>query len=375
MKHIMLLSALTLVCANMAAQTNEPASTTIKERTEVSSTIVESDDAPLAVGGWKDGWFVSAGAGVNTLLDNGNFGAVLPAVEVMVGKDVSPYWSIRLGYRGFANRAINTANGWFAGTDQFGWHLMHIDWSWDMLSTICGWKKDRLFHLRPFAQAGALFVSHKEFKKTEFAYGGGIEASFRVSKRIEVGVDAEFMLAREEAFRKAGNIVAYPSLTAQVKVALGNPVVSRKALVKETYSVYRVEVPAECGHDAQMKALQDEIDRLKKNPTEKTNYEGFVVYFALDKAEVRDSEQYHLMDLLRVLPEGAGLTIVGHADKETGNPKHNARLSERRVKSVENELRRQGFTGTILTDAKGDTQNPFKQPTPKNRCVTIKVTF
>ena len=370
MKKMILLSVFTLVAGIAAAQTN---SNVIKERTELISSFGESDEAPITIGGWKDGWFVSVGAGVNTLLDNGNWGAISPAVDLMIGKDVSPYWSIRAGYRGWTNRMNNSANGWFAGEDSFGWHFAHLDWTWDMLQTIGGYKKDRLVHVRPFAQAGAIYASHKEFRKVEFGFGGGVELAFRISKRIEAGIDINFILCREEAFRQAGNLISNPAATANLKIALGNPIASRKVLVKETYSVYRVEIPVGCDHETQLKAAKDEIERLKSRPTEKTNYEGFVVYFNIDKSDVRLSEQYHLMDLLKILPDGASLSIVGHADKETGNPKHNAALSERRVKAVAAELRRQGFKGIINTDAKGDTANPFVTPTPKNRCVTIKI--
>lgn len=344
---------------------------------DVTVSEVTSDKAPIAVNGWADNWFVLATGGVNTILNNGFWGAVSPAVDIMAGKWVSPYWAIRVGYRGLTNRAIDTSNGWFAGADAFSYNFVHLDWQWDALNSIMGYRQDRLVHLRPMAQAGAIITGYDGKSKVEFGFGGGLQVGFKISKRIEANLEGSFILAREETYCQAGKLLAFPSVVAGVAVNIGKVGFDRKErVVRETVTV---EVPVDCNHKEQLAALEAEIDRLKalksEAPSRKVSYEGFVTYFVLDKSEVLERERYHLMDLVDILPEDAVITLTGHADKETGNPRHNERLSKRRVEAVSAALRDLGFKGEIKADYKGDTANPFGSPYPKNRCVTFEITF
>ena len=80
-----------------------------------------------------------------------------------------------------------------------------------------------------------------------------------------------------------------------------------------------------------------------------------------------------LGNMVKNLPAEATLELVGHADKETGNPRHNRKLSEQRVQTVFRALLEMGFCGKMTYEAKGDTANPFDDPFVKNRCVTVKI--
>ena len=62
------------------------------------------------------------------------------------------------------------------------------------------------------------------------------------------------------------------------------------------------------------------------------------------------------------------VTLVGYADKETGTPKGNMKLSEGRVQKVKAMLVKLGIDPTRV-DFKGDTVQPFSQ-NEKNRVVT-----
>ena len=66
------------------------------------------------------------------------------------------------------------------------------------------------------------------------------------------------------------------------------------------------------------------------------------------------------------------VTIVGYADKGTGNPRVNARYAAKRADQFKNDLvSRYGIDPAIIkTDSKGDTVQPFAE-NDKNRCVII----
>ena len=66
------------------------------------------------------------------------------------------------------------------------------------------------------------------------------------------------------------------------------------------------------------------------------------------------------------------ISIVGYADKNTGNPKINMMYSQKRAEKAKNELvNKYGIDASrIFTSAKGDTVQPFAE-NDKNRCVII----
>ena len=66
------------------------------------------------------------------------------------------------------------------------------------------------------------------------------------------------------------------------------------------------------------------------------------------------------------------ISIVGYADRNTGNPKINMMYSQKRAEKAKNELvNKYGIDASrIFTSAKGDTVQPFAE-NDKNRCVII----
>lgn len=340
-------------------------------------TVSAAAQAPFHSNGILDNMFVSAGGGVNVVLDNGSFNIGGPAVRADIGKWLTPYTAVRIGWQGLSNRATYTANGWFAGENAFGFHYIHIDWMWDATATILGYKPRRIVNARPLVKAGVILTSYDGKGDAEMGAGPGLNLAFRITRRLAVEAEATYLLAREEAYRGAGTIVAFPSATAGVTYAFGKTDFDRhKDTVKE------VRVPVDCNHEAVIKSLRDEIARLQARrmtadtvTVTRTVGTEMAVYFTIDKWDLSTREHWHLKDLVDILPTDASLTIVGHADKETGSASRNAFLAEQRVKTVQDALRSLGFKGDIKADHKGDRENPFDSPYTKNRCVTVKVTL
>ncbi len=340
---------------------------------ENKNDINPSDGTPVAVNRFVDNWFVGAGAGVNTILDNGFLGKTGLGLDVTVGKWLVPGAGFRFGYHGLSNQALDTSNGWFAGEDKFGYHFIHADIMWDIMNSF-RYNEKRLLSVVAMLQGGYILTTYKDKTFGEFGYGAALQLGFRAAKRIRITAEASATLAREEAWRKAGTLICYPSLTAGVQVAVGR--VGFKPKVRHFVTVERVVDMIECNHDSQIADLKAEIDSLKNlAQPQPVTMDGMVTYFVINKAELLERERYHLIDLVSILPKGASLTLVGHADKETGSKRRNETLSKERVEAVYSFLRKQGFQGEIKTDFKGDTANPFEEPFPKNRCVTIAVTI
>ena len=99
------------------------------------------------------------------------------------------------------------------------------------------------------------------------------------------------------------------------------------------------------------------------------------VYFVIGKTNIRTSEDpkiQHVIDILNQYPE-AVVTLTGYADKNTGYPSLNQKLSEKRAKNVAEVLKKAGIAADrIAVNYVGDTQKVSEVPA-ENR-VTVCVT-
>lgn len=329
--------------------------------------------------GVADNLFVTVGAGLNGVLDNGTFAAQGFAADITVGKWYTPYIATRMGYHGLTNKSNDTSNGWFAGNDSFGYNYLHGDLMWNITNTILGYREDRLLDVIPYAHAGLVWTSYNGNVNNELGTGVGCILQFRVLSWLDAQADLMMNHSREEAWRNAGKVICFPSLTVGLTANFGRSTYGWKE-ANDKVRVETVEVLRDCDHEAAMAALMatnDSLSRLsaKVDTVQVTKYlnNGMVTYFVINKYDINQAEMYHLMDLVGSIPGNATLSIVGHADKETGSARRNAFLAQKRVELVEKALRELGFQGTINTDYKGDSANPFPGKAPKNRCVTITV--
>ncbi len=325
---------------------------------------------PYHLNGFADNWFITGGAGVNTIADNGYIGHFSFGADASLGKWLTPHAGVRLGWHGLSNKALDTTCGWFAGDDAFAFNYLHADILWNVTGA------DKRLGVSPYWHAGLITTAHNGHTDRELGTGAGLLLSLRIFKRLSVQADIQANFSREEAWREAGKVILFPSATAGVMVDIGRSY----SFARHKDTVREVQVPSDCDHAALIEDLRDEIARLKARKAGTDTVEvtkvlttEMVVYFNIDKWDLLPKEEWHLVDFLRILPEGASLRVTGHADKPTGTPKRNALLSSRRADTVENALRRLGFTGEVTKASYGDTRNPFGEPTQKNRCATIEV--
>ena len=342
-----------------------------------SANAAEKDKAPkkgVLVSGILDNWFINAQGGVNTVFDNGDWGKPMFAADLTVGKYITPHVGIRAGWSGGFNKFTNHP-GWVFGDNKFGVGYTHFD----VLFNLRGYDPAKVCIPTLYISAGAVHTSSADRKmQSEAAIGGGARVSFKIYKGLRAVADARATVARSEAWGDNGNVILKVDATVGLELCFGKTVGFKRP--QPEVVIETVKVMQECNHEAQLASFKAQIDSLKKEPkapvvVEKPVLRGYVSYFLLDKSNITPRESYHLMDFLKVLPEGATLHLVGHADKETGSKRRNRILSEERVKAVEAALRDLGFTGSITSSPQGDEANPVGEPFPKNRCVVIEVTL
>lgn len=95
------------------------------------------------------------------------------------------------------------------------------------------------------------------------------------------------------------------------------------------------------------------------------------VFFTINSAYIRRTEAAKVEALAKWMQENPDytVTLVGYADRKTGNPSINDTLSRRRAMSVRDALLKAGVDPSrITTTHKGDTEQPFEE-NAKNRVV------
>jgi len=88
------------------------------------------------------------------------------------------------------------------------------------------------------------------------------------------------------------------------------------------------------------------------------------VRFGLDSYKIEPSEQRKIAEVADYLKKNpdSKLLIIGYADKKTGNPSYNLKLSQKRTEAVGAELKRLGVNANrIVSEWKGDKEQPFPQ--------------
>ena len=97
------------------------------------------------------------------------------------------------------------------------------------------------------------------------------------------------------------------------------------------------------------------------------------IRFGLDSYKLESSEQRKIAEVADYLKKNADskILIVGYADKKTGNPPYNLKLSQKRVEVVSAELKRLGINSNrVFSEWKGDKEQPFP-PNEWNRVVVM----
>ena len=98
------------------------------------------------------------------------------------------------------------------------------------------------------------------------------------------------------------------------------------------------------------------------------------IFFALNSALLQKDQQSKIDAMVAYMEKypASKVAITGYADKETGNPRINMTLSEKRAKIVADALKDKGIApDRIVTDFKGDTVQPFRVPEENRVSVCI----
>ena len=337
----------------------------------------------------SDGKNVFIGAGVqgNVYVNNNAIKEIevwkMPSLagNLFVGKWFSHKIGARVFFEGgtlhpfFESRKLMVDEKYVAG---------RLDFMLNVTNLFRSYSSDRTYNLIPYVGVGGEYVFNalkrpdKADNSTSYLFGGGLLNTFRLSDQwsafLNLGLNV--VDAKEDGHKGANpKFFGTPNyFDGTVAGSVGLIYNFGKSSVKEIIPPPVVQEPPVV-RPPESKPEPKPVVEPKPEPPKIIEHVAPTfdnVFFRLDKSVVDADQQYkikNVADYLNANP-GSKIYVVGYADKQTGNPRHNMSLSERRAKNVAKELtgKYKINSSRIITEWKGDTVQPFSDNI-KNRVV------
>lgn len=350
---------------------------------------------PYETNKFFDNWFMGVGGGLNLYTGEydwkGDMGPRLaPAIDASIGKWITPTVAARVQYSGIQGRGWTTANNIFAREkdgkyykQKFGYHFMHADAMWNLSNSLSGYKESRRWDFIPYVGFGVVRVHKSGYTNNKPAGVVGLVNNIRMSKHIDLTLEAKQMLVGQTLDGEAGGskLEGMSSVTVGISINLGKVGFKRvEKVAPPDYTPYinRINELEKANQHltSSNNNLNNEIKQLRsQKPEIIVKNTPMALFFTINKATLENKELLNLDYYMQTALKDIGnkkLTIIGSADKETGTPQYNQQLSEKRAKYVAELLtKRYGINPAQITiKALGSSDNQFKEP-QLNRTVIV----
>lgn len=319
-------------------------------------------------------YFISLAGGVGAMFLEGNNTPKLTdrlswTAALSLGKWHNPYYATRLkvvGGEAYTYSKLNSAlrnDNYFVGG--------HYDFMFDVVNFFSTYNPNRVFHIIPYVGVGYEYKFNHTvagLPNTHAATAnGGLQLSFHVAPRVNIFVEGEatyngFHIRKSYApdFSNAFRVSAIAGLTFNVGRQGFAPV--------EPLDQAYID-----GLQSQINALRAENAELAKRPVNcpdvavpvaDSKVIGNVIYFRINSAVVDKNQMVNVYNIAEYAKSNTEtITLVGYADRQTGNPAYNLALSKRRAEAVADILvKKYGISRDRLKiDWKGDTVQPYNE--------------
>ena len=371
MKKVSLLLVLAFTAVSMFAQ-------------ESGFSTKAGRNATFARNGFWDNWFIGVGAGANLYIGDRNNDAdflnrLTVAPTIQVGKWYNPYLGGRLKLQGgslhnFSKDAVVMTHSKYAAAE--------VDFMVNVSNYLCKYNENRFYSFIPYIGIGGAYgwdykVHGQEFgtKERFITVNGGIINKFRLSSRVALDIDLSGMLLKE-SFNKAGSrtydglAAASASLVFKVgkKTDFSEALLMDQGLIDDMnnqINKLRQEL-ADCRNQKQKEVVKVEEKIVYKDRDVKAGtFVSNVVFFRLGSANIDKNQEVGIFNTAKYLQDNpnAKVKIIGYADKKTGTPSINEKLSEKRAKNVANALinKYNISSNRVTVEWKGDTVQPYAE--------------
>ena len=335
-----------------------------------------------------DNWFISVGAGMGGMISKGHANASKPwnwfedgqkgqsywhpAANVSIGKWFSPVWGLRLsgvygsvqGFDKGSTVAYSNVDDYVGGT---------VDYLLNLKNFFTSYNPKAFFNPVLYAGMGVIYTPEagNQAGFYNIAEKAGLQLNFRLCDSWDLFLDGQALLVPKN-FDRSNNATFL------------NSDVLTNASIGFTYRInFRHFIKAPLYDPREIDALNKEINDLRNRPvpvcppvvvcpdpvpaveTKATKEELDPVFFLINSSAVRDNQLVNVAKAAEYLINNPGskLELASYADRSTGTPSHNMRLSKNRSESVANVLvKRFGIDKSrLVLKHYGDTVQPFAE--------------
>ena len=335
-------------------------------------------------------WFVNLQGGAAYHVGEAKFKDLIsPHAQLGVGYQFNPLWGARLSLNGWEGR-----NKYAYPEAEYKWNYIQpsLEAMLNLTNLFSGWDYERPFNAYAFAGLGLGYefnnddaekadkwmrddynnrmqTAHVERRATEFqklwkdsrlnpVVRAGLGADYRISESVALGAEVNANLLPDHWNSKKGK---NDNRDWQFNAMVGLKFTLGKTHGKTTPLTEVRDMTPPATDD--FTYIDMPIDKISFNVN---------IYFIINTSYIRDNQVAKLTALINYLREHpkAYVRLSGFADKETGNPTINMRLSIERSTNVSRYLQDQGISEQrIRRFAKGDTVQPFDIPEENRVCI------
>jgi outer membrane protein OmpA-like peptidoglycan-associated protein len=314
-----------------------------------------------------------------------------PIMDASLGKMFNPYIGGRIQWSGWNAYGATNGDTKFQGgplresakfyKNDFNLNYSHVDLLWNFSNTVGGPKESRFWDFVPYVGIGwvnANKVGHSP--NNRIGANVGLMNQFRLSPAVDIILDFRLMGTNRNVDGVVGTgsgwrnkVDAAGSATLGVAYNFGR---TKKEVIVETIDltpynnrIGALERDLTASQDAAARLARElEAERAKEKSIINNNYlvSDLAVWFEIGKSKLSEKEEINLGYIAEAIKKAGSekvYTIYGSADKQTGSPVFNQRLSEQRAQAVYDVLVKNGVNASQLRmNPVGDTQAKFDKP-------------
>ena len=328
---------------------------------------------------FKPHWFMQVQAGAAHTVGEADFTDLIsPAAAVNVGYKFAPAFGARLGVSGWQAKA-----GWVTPSQTYQYKYLqgNLDLMADLSTLFCGFNPKRVFNGYIFGgvglnhafdndEANALDTRSHELeylwqdKQNLVAGRMGLGCDLRLNDRLAINIEGNAnVLSDKFNSKKAGNCDWQFNVLVGLNIKLGKSYKKTAPVYYEPEPIVEQPKPQPVVKQPEPEPVAVVVEPMKQN-----------IFFALNSALLQNDQLAKIDAMIKYMEKNptSKVAVTGYADKETGNPRINMTLSEKRAKIVADALKDKGIApDRIVTDFKGDTVQPFRVPEENRVSVCI----
>ena len=331
-------------------------------------------------------WFMSLHAGAAYDVGEAKFSKLLsPGAQASLGYHFTPLFATRLSIGGWEAR-----NRYAYPSEKYKWNFIQpaVDAMLDITTLIDGWKPDRFFRLYAFAGIGlnisfnnddAVNASQRmanSYKLRELVqltpnYFEKLWEDSRLNPVVRAGIGADFQITEDVSFGAEVNANMLPDHFNSKLGKHDNKDWHFNAMVGIRFTIGKDHGRTEPTYQTVHKPVEPKEPKFVDVPVEKISF-NVNIYFVINQSVIRTNQMAKLRSLIHYLNEHpkAFVRLSGYADKDTGTPEINMRLSVERSQVVSQFLQNAGIEEwRIRRFAKGDRVQPFDIPEDNRVCI------